>query len=409
MTRQIETKSAQPVAANVELGGGRTTAERRRTNLRRSRRPGSPARRPRLELLEARVNMAAYSAGNLLVSSAPFGQTPTLYEVTPDGVVVQQTEIPNPTTVVTELPRDVVVDGFGRAQIFNGTFNPRLTTIDPVANTTTSTYMPYWSSANNQTAGGLAALGNFIFASDQKVGAEQSTGQGIVRFNAQNLGTGWTTDYDPNLGDANNNTSTITPHLTIRGTGNNTLDYYSFTVPTNGARGIFDIDGGFTGGPGSFHSQLRILDFTGNVLAVSDLYNSPTLGAGGSTSDRDAYLDYTFAKAGQYQIEVSGCCQASGIPGGANYQLNMSIQGHALTVTGGSGLLPEAEPNDSIYNPQNTDSADRFLAASGETLDVAVGLNGLLYSLLYTGSASGGGRVVNVVDPSTMELVRTLT
>ena len=409
MTRQIESKSAQPAAESAKQLAGRTLTSRSPAARARRRTPLLASRQPRLELLEERVNMAAYSAGNLLVSSALFGQVPTLYEVTPDGVVVQQTEIPNPTTVVTELPRDVVVDGFGRAQIFNGTFNPRLTTVDPVANTTTSTYMPYWSSSNSQTAGGIAALGNFIFASDQKVGAEQATGQGIVRFNAENLGTGWNTEYDPNIGDSTNNTSTITPHLSIQGTGNGTLDYYSFTVPTNGARGVFDIDGGFTGGAGSFHSQLRILDFSGNVLASSNVFNSPTLGAGGSTSDRDAYLDYTFAKAGQYQIEVGGCCQPSGVPGGANYTLNMSIQGHALTISGGSGVLPETEANDSIYNPQNTDSADRFLSALGETLDVAVGLDGLLYSLLYTGSASGGGRVVNVVDPSTMELVRTIT
>ena len=61
-------------------------------------------------------------------------------------------------------------------------------------------------------------------------------------------------------------------------------------MATAGARGIFDIDGGDTGGAGSFHSALRLYDSNGQVLSTSTIFNVPTAGQSGSVSDRHAYL-----------------------------------------------------------------------------------------------------------------------
>ncbi|HND51363.1 MAG TPA: Ig-like domain-containing protein [Pirellulaceae bacterium] len=361
------------------------------------------------ESLESRLALAAFNDGNLLVTNSPFDQTPMLYEYTVDGQQVQAVPLTHPSGVATERPRDVVVDMNGNAQIFNGTYDPKLTTYDPVAGTFVDTTVPYWTTGNNITYGGLTAQNEFVFATDQRVRSESAADRGVVRFSVNNLTSGWTQDFNANIGDSITNTSKTTPHITLQGTGNGSFDYYSFNVATAGAKGVFDIDGGDTGAPGSFHSELRLFDHDGNLLTQSAIYNSPTLGQSGSTSDRDAYLEYTFTTPGQYMIEVGGCCAPEGVPAGATYQLQVSLTGHSLYAPGGSGLINELEPNDTRFNPQNTDSAERFGSGDGDPIDVNVGLDGLLYALIYTGSVTGGGNLVKVYDPATLQLVRTVT
>ncbi len=133
--------------------------------------------------------------------------------------------------------------------------------------------------------------------------------------------------------------STTIPHVSIYGTGNGTFDYYSFTVSTQGSRGIFDIDFGITG-TGFFSrrgidTELFLFDNAGNFLVgnnQSDISN----GADGSLSLSDAYLEYTFGTAGRYIIGV-GEYDSFGAYGGItcnlpdsgdNYRLNVSIQNH---------------------------------------------------------------------------------
>ncbi|MFO0903384.1 MAG: Ig-like domain-containing protein [Pirellulales bacterium] len=389
-----------------QLNSPPSRAARRRSplgkpTLRRSRRLG-------IETLESRRVLAAFTVGNLLVTSSPTDQSSMLYEFTPDGLQVQSAEIPHPSIAVSERARDVVLDANGNAQVYNGTFDARLSTYDPVAGTWVHSSIPYWSTGNNISFGGIAALDDFVYASDMKVRSEPTDGRGIVRFNVNNLDSGWTTSTDPNIGDSVTNTSTTIPHVSIQGTGDGSFDYYSFTVADAGARGIFDIDGGDTGAPGSFHSYLRLYDADGNVIAMSSIFNDVTNGQLGSTSNRDSYLEYTFANPGQYTVEVGGCCTPEGVPVGASYTLHMSLTGHSTYVSGGDGQLTEVEPNNTLFTAQNSDSAERFSASGSDVMDVAVGLNGLIYALIYTGSATGGGNLVRVYDPSDMSLVDTI-
>lgn len=87
----------------------------------------------------------------------------------------------------------------------------------------------------------------------------------------------WTLNSSALIGDATTNTSTTIPHLTVTGTGNGTFDYFSFAVPTNGSRGIFDIDNDGS----TVDTALFLYDASGNLLASND-NASNTLGAGGS-------------------------------------------------------------------------------------------------------------------------------
>jgi hypothetical protein len=323
--------------------------------------------------------------------------------------MVQSTAITHPSAVISERARDVVLDSNGNAAIYNGTFDPRLTTYDPVAGTFANSVVPFWSTGNNVTFGGVAALGDFVYGTDMRVRSEPVGGRGIVRFNSDNLESGWTRNFDARIGDSQTNTSQSIPHVTVQGTGDGSLDYYSFTVPAANSRGIFDIDDGDTGGPGSFHSSLRLYDANGVLLANSAVFNSPLLGQTGSVSDRDAYLEYTFPTAGQYLIEVGGCCIPEGVPPGATYSLHMSVAGHSTFIPGGDGAVTEVEPNNTRFTAQNADSADRFSADGGDVMDIAVGLDGLVYALMYTGATSGGGNTVKVFDPADFRLLRTVT
>jgi uncharacterized repeat protein (TIGR01451 family) len=144
---------------------------------------------------------------------------------------------------------------------------------------------------------------------------------------AQDLdGQGWSLQFDPDIGDTASNTSTSIPHVTIYGTGDDTYDYYVFTVHNAGDRGIFDIDYGTTGG--FVDAFLDLFRADGTWLAADD--DSPTAwGAGGSTSSLDSYLEYVFPAPGTYVIRVGRCCVGP-VPAGSGYRLQVSIENKPL-------------------------------------------------------------------------------
>ncbi|NNF69853.1 MAG: hypothetical protein HKN01_08795 [Acidimicrobiia bacterium] len=145
---------------------------------------------------------------------------------------------------------------------------------------------------------------------------------------AQNVdGESWNLNYSPDIGDTSSNTSTTIPHISILGTGNNTFDYYSFTVAA-GSFGIFDIDYGETYGPGSVDTWLHLFDSSG-VLLASDDDSSTSWGAGGSVDSYDSYIEYTFASAGTYVIRVREYFDYP-VPAGATYTLQVSLDGRGL-------------------------------------------------------------------------------
>jgi len=367
------------------------------------------SRRVFLESLENRQLLAAFTTGNILVSSAPFDEPAMLLEYTPTGELVQSVTVPHPTNSSIDKARDIVVDRSGKVQIYNGSYNPRLTTYDPISGGFSHTNFPTWDTSSHVTYGGIAALNEFVFTTDQQVRGEPDSSRGLVRFNVENLNSGWTLQAAPDIGDSIVNTSTFIPHLTVHGTGDGSVDYYSFTVSQVPARGIFDIDRGDTGSAGSFRSGLRLFNSDGVLLAQNNGDVPTSVGGLGSSGTGDAYLEYEFSKVGDYRIQVGSCCPFAGVPVGSNYDLQLSLEHHSLFIPAGSGELNEVEPNDTFFTPQNTDSAERFASADGSVLDVAVGLDGLVYTLIYSNSPTGGGNVVNVYDPGTLQRLRTMT
>jgi outer membrane protein assembly factor BamB len=119
---------------------------------------------------------AELTSGNILVSDQ-FSNT--LTEFTPAGVPVQSFVFPV-VDFFTDL-RDIVADVNGNVHAYNGTFEVEMQTLDPVLGTIASQTLAGWSTVNNISYGGIAVLGDSVFATDM---ATAGTGapQGIVRF-----------------------------------------------------------------------------------------------------------------------------------------------------------------------------------------------------------------------------------
>ena len=123
----------------------------------------------------------AFTPGNLVLStrSRTSSFTQQLVEITQSGSTVQVIDIPRPGD---DDARDVVIDSQGRAQVFNGTFDPYLSTFDPATGLWAHHTYPGWSLINNVTYGGIAAAGSFVYVTDQATFGPGDLPSGIVRF-----------------------------------------------------------------------------------------------------------------------------------------------------------------------------------------------------------------------------------
>ncbi len=154
--------------------------------------------------------------------------------------------------------------------------------------------------------------------------------------NVDNLG--FSTEFDPNIGDSIGDTSTVIPHLSMQGTGDGSYDYYSFTVSNAGDRGIFDID--FTSDlGGTLDTEIFLFDATGFLVDFDD-DGGTTAGQGGSTTGLDSFLEVVFSAPGVYTIGVAefpssgasgGVISGPTLPIGATYTLQISIENHLDT------------------------------------------------------------------------------
>jgi streptogramin lyase len=122
------------------------------------------------------VNATQLTDGNILVSCDN-----VLSEYTPAGAFVQSWPIPDNPDDITDHAREIAPDGDGNVHVFNGTFDPTVSTLDPTAGTWTHRSYPGWSLVNNLTYGGLAVRGRYLYATDMATAGDGSP-KGIVRF-----------------------------------------------------------------------------------------------------------------------------------------------------------------------------------------------------------------------------------
>lgn len=131
----------------------------------------------------APVGAASLIPGDLLVSSSRLSGSSTLREYSPSGSLVQSFTIPAPaSSLPTEYGRDIVVDSSGQVQIYNGTFSPVLTTLNPADGSQVSHGGPAgWSTVNATHFGSVATYQNFLYATDMMT-AGAGGPNGIIRF-----------------------------------------------------------------------------------------------------------------------------------------------------------------------------------------------------------------------------------
>ena len=97
------------------------------------------------------------------------------------GQLLSTTTIPEATENGYEQARDLVQDRLGDIQVYNGTFAPILSTYLVDEQQWYDRTFDGWSTVNNGSYGGIATVGNYVFASDMSTG-QGGGAEGIVRF-----------------------------------------------------------------------------------------------------------------------------------------------------------------------------------------------------------------------------------
>lgn len=122
---------------------------------------------------------APFLPGSLLVT-----QEQALLEVSRSGALIQSTNVPQAPAQCTacEQTRDVVTSDFDHAYVYNGTFDPHMSTYNAAAGTWSHKTFVGISTAANVSYGGIAIKNNFVFMTDMDTGTGDDELKGIVRF-----------------------------------------------------------------------------------------------------------------------------------------------------------------------------------------------------------------------------------
>jgi hypothetical protein len=130
------------------------------------------------------VGAVSFTNGNILVT-----QNDHLIEYTNTGAPVQSISVPYMGgRPATEHVRDVIVGPTGTARIYNGTFDPFMTSYDSNLGSFSSVTHTGWSTVNNVSYGGIATLADYVYVTDMRTFGDggPDEAQGIVRFNTGN-------------------------------------------------------------------------------------------------------------------------------------------------------------------------------------------------------------------------------
>ena len=216
------------------------------------------------------------------------------------------------------------------------------------------------------------------------------------------IDTAWSLANDPNTVD-----SSRRPHITLNVTASGErYESFSFTGRA-GQTFVFDVDGVRNSGS-VVDSFLELRDATGSIIA-SDDDSSTSDGAGGSTSNLDPYLSYTFSADGIYTITLRPFSSGNFVAG-TTAQLSISLDNlrisppeettpNADTILGGFGddmILGEAG-NDALYGEEGNDTMQ-----GGEGNDTIVG--GEDFNML----SGGAGDDVILVGSNNLQLILDL-
>jgi hypothetical protein len=124
----------------------------------------------------AAVRGTSLTPGNVLVSNLGTG---VLTEYTTAGASVQTFTFPDFSGGFHDL-RDIVVGNGGSVHAYNGTFDPRMSSLQPATSAIANQSFAGWSTVNNISYGGIGAFGDGVFVTDMATAGAGDVG--VVRF-----------------------------------------------------------------------------------------------------------------------------------------------------------------------------------------------------------------------------------
>ncbi len=122
-----------------------------------------------------------------LTAEGQFVASRHLQEYTIDGQFVQSIKVPRPIDSITEYPRDFVIKG-DTTYLYNGTFDPYLSTYNSSTELWSQTTTPGWSTINGLGLGGIDVYNDYVFVTDMSTYSRDGIDEasGIVRFDLFN-------------------------------------------------------------------------------------------------------------------------------------------------------------------------------------------------------------------------------
>ena len=203
---------------------------------------------------------------------------------------------------------------------------------------------------------------------------------------AQSINSGFRLESGMNVTDSDR-----FPHATVIGTGNGTLDFYSFEVQEAGSRAIFDIDETV-----NLDSYLQLFNSDGVQLRSSDDANADP----GSSTALDSFIRHTFSAAGTYYVAVGSCCVRT-VAEGSTYVLHVTLEDATnggdgdlqfdVRATAGDALAIDFAAVNPLQNPDGYPDVS-LVSPSGEIVSTAVGA--ALVTLEHTATETGRYRAV---------------
>lgn len=110
--------------------------------------------------------------GNIIISHRGY-----IYEYSREGVLAQTFKVDRPTTNTSnEFARDIIVSSPADIHVYNGTFDPYMSSLKVDIEEWSHTTYDNWITYNNGTYGGIAAIDGYVFVTSM------GTSKGVIRF-----------------------------------------------------------------------------------------------------------------------------------------------------------------------------------------------------------------------------------
>jgi Ca2+-binding RTX toxin-like protein len=222
--------------------------------------------------------------------------------------------------------------------------------------------------------------------------------------------------------------STTIPHATVAGSGNGAEQWFRFDLVA-GQNLTVDVDFGNHASGGTSGTMAQIVGANGTSVLQSSFGNA-VQGAGGSTSNTDAFISYTATTTGTFYVKLVGA-NGQPIPLGSNFLLNFSLTGQAATasnsfsshdsIDGGDGAdviyggagndnISGGEGQDTIYGGSGNDTlegsfkkdvvfggaGDDIFVMQGSTFADDMDGGGGFDSVNLSGHSLSGGVLINM-------------